>query len=187
MIQTDWNYKKKPCPKCLDWFSAGNLRIQLLVTDEIFSSKEAESLSVYQHTGWEEWLEVISRQVDVFFLLFTSIKLCRCVCFGFSSFTFLWLELSMIFRVTVIGYNQGTLHLQVWCLGTRRYPAPASVTAAYPEGTSKLHKLFWEMEIRWPWGVCSSEHWQPEDCSDTQQDSGKHTSASGFKGDCDVN
>lgn len=50
------------------------------------------------------------------------------------SFTFLQLELSMSFRVTVIGYNQDTSYLQVWCLGTRRYPAPASVTAAYPEG-----------------------------------------------------
>lgn len=40
----------------------------------------------------------------------------------------------MIIRVTVIGYDQGTSYLQVGCLGTRRYAAPVSVTAVYPEG-----------------------------------------------------
>jgi len=57
----------------------------------------------------------------------------------YSSFTFLFLELSMIFRMSVISYNKGTSYLQVWCLGTRRYPAPVSVTAADPEGIHLNH------------------------------------------------
>lgn len=56
--------------------------------------------------------------------------------FGFdlvnvSFFHLLWLELSMIFRVIVIDYNQRTSYIQLWCLETRRYRAPASVTDVY--------------------------------------------------------
>lgn len=157
---------KQVCPKCLD-FCAGKLRVQLLVTAEIFNSKENESVlvSAVVYVGWEKGLEVVFRQVDVIYFFLTFLQLCRCTWFGLVNISYLifpWLELSMIFGVTVIGYKMilNASSCGAWGLGVTQLLCPCR------EYTFELYKVFWEMEIWCPCRVSSSEYWQPEEYSD---------------------
>jgi len=63
------------CPKCLDRVYAGN-QSSVVGKSSNFPQKRGREP---RHTGQEKWLDVISRQVDVFSFFFTSIKLCRWV------------------------------------------------------------------------------------------------------------